>query len=80
MEDDDAIPDPEPGRGTPESAAYFNDMLKQIEMTRTTLARLMKRKGDDRKLETIQTHLRRMASGNARVSGEMRVVLTMMLH
>jgi hypothetical protein len=43
------------------------------------MARLMKRKGDDRNPETIARHMRRMACGEARVSGEMRVILTMML-
>lgn len=42
------------------------------------MARLMKREGDDRQSETIARHMRRMATGEARVSGEMRVILTMM--
>ncbi len=65
-------------RGTPESAAWFRAMLVEIGETQASLARLMKRKGDDRKLATIERNIRRIATGHARVSGEMRVVLTMM--
>jgi hypothetical protein len=44
----------------------------------TGLARLMHRKGDDRQPATILRTIQRMATGEARVSGEMRVILTMM--
>jgi hypothetical protein len=66
-------------RGTPESAAWFREALEQLGETQASMARLMKRKGDDRNPETIARHMRRMACGEARVSGEMRVILTMML-
>ena len=69
---------PDVARGSPESAAWFRAALLDIEQTQASMARLMKRKGDDRKLPTIERHMRRMANGEARVSGEMRVVLTMM--
>ena len=65
--------------GTPESAAWFRDMLEQLDETQSSLARLMKRKGDDRQPMTILRTIQRMATGEARVSGEMRVILTMML-
>jgi hypothetical protein len=69
---------PEPVRGTPESAAWFRAALEELGETQASKARLMKRKGDDRLPETIARHMRRMATGEARVSGEMRVILTMM--
>jgi hypothetical protein len=65
-------------RGTPESAEWFRAMLEELGETQASMARLMKRKGDDRNPETIARHMRRMACGEARVSGEMRVILTMM--
>jgi hypothetical protein len=68
-----------PARGTPESAAWFRATLEALGETQASMARLMKRKGDDRQPETIARHMRRMANGDARVSGEMRVILTMML-
>jgi hypothetical protein len=36
----------------------------------------MKRLGDDRCVDTIRRNIQRMAKGEARVSGEMRVILT----
>ena len=64
--------------GTPESAAWFRSALENLGETQSSLARLMHRKGDDRKLNTILRTIQRMAIGEARVSGEMRVILTMM--
>jgi hypothetical protein len=64
--------------GTPESAAWFRAMLAELGETRSSLARLMHRKGDDRQPATILRTIQRMATGEARVSGEMRVILTMM--
>jgi hypothetical protein len=66
-------------RGNPEDAAWFREMLVKLDETQASMARLMKRKGDDRVPATIERHMRRMANGEARVSGEMRVILTMML-
>jgi hypothetical protein len=77
MSDDTTIQ--QPVRGTPESARWFRAMLEELGETQASMARLMKRKGDDRQPETIARHMRRMATGEARVSGEMRVILTMML-
>jgi hypothetical protein len=63
--------------GTPEDAEWFRVMLKEIGETQSSLARLMERNGDDRKAATILRNIQRMANGEARVSGEMRVILTM---
>ena len=72
------MPDEKPVRGTAESAAWFREALAELGETQASMARLMKREGDDRQPETIARHMRRMTTGEARVSGEMRVILTMM--
>ena len=64
--------------GTPESATWFRITLAELGETQSSLARLMHREGDDRKPATILRTIQRMATGEARVSGEMRVILTMM--
>ena len=53
--------------------------LEELGETQASLARVMQKHGDDRTFETIQRNLRRMASGEARVSGEMRVLLNFTL-
>lgn len=65
-------------RGTPESAAWFRAALAELEQTQSGFAKLMKRKGDDRQPATILRNIQRMALGEARVSGEMRVIIAMM--
>jgi hypothetical protein len=64
-----------PGRGSSESAAWFRAKLDALEMSQSSLARLMLARGDDRQMTTILRSLSRMASGEARVSGEMRALL-----
>jgi hypothetical protein len=64
--------------GTGESAAWFRAMLEEPGETQSSLARLMQRKGDDRQPATIPRRIQRMANGEARVWGEMRVILTIM--
>ncbi len=64
-----------PGRGSPESAAWFSEKLDALGLGPSTLARLMLQYGDDRKMGTILRSLGRMRSGEARVSGEMRALL-----
>ena len=61
--------------GSPESAATFREQLEAIEETQSGLAKLMKRCGDDRQPSTMLRNMQRMALGEARVSGEMRVLL-----
>ena len=62
-----------------ESAAYFRATLAELGETQSSLARLMARHGDDRKPGTILRNIQRMAIGEARLSGEMRVLLNFML-
>lgn len=64
-----------PGRGSPESAAWFREKLSSLGLGQSALARLMLASGDDRQMNTILRTLSRMANGEARVSGEMRALL-----
>jgi type VI protein secretion system component VasK len=58
------------------SAAEFRAFLKEIGQTQCGFARTLKRTGDTRKKDAIQRHLSRIMLGNARISGEMRVIMT----
>ena len=69
---------PPPTTGTPESAAWFRSELEALGLTQTGLAKWLKKRGDDRQPGSILRHVQRMANGEARVSGEMRVILTIM--
>lgn len=69
---------PPPTTGSPESAAWFRAELEALGMTQSGLAKWLAKRGDDRKPGTILRHVQRMANGEARVSGEMRVILSMM--
>lgn len=73
------IADEPPVRGNAESAKFFRHALEQLGENQSSLARLMKRHGDDRQPATILRNIQRMATGEARVSGEMRVLLNFML-
>lgn len=63
--------------GSPQSAAWFRAKLAEIGETHGSIVKFMARNGDDRQPATILRNLERMAGGEARVSGEMRVLLTM---
>jgi hypothetical protein len=71
--------DSELKHGTPEGAAFFRAALQTLEESQSSLARLMAKYGDDRQPATILRSIQRMANGEARVSGEMRVLLNFML-
>ena len=64
-----------PDNGGAESARWFRERLAEVGETQGGLARLMKRCGDDRTEKNILRSIQRMAAGDARVSGEMRVIL-----
>jgi hypothetical protein len=61
---------------TPESATFFRAVLDELDKTQSSFARKLARLGDDRKPNTILRHVQRMATGEARISGEMKVILT----
>ncbi len=67
-----------PGRGSAESAAWFRAQLAALGVGQSALARFMLEHGDDRQFGTILRSLARMATGEARVSGEMRVMLDLL--
>jgi hypothetical protein len=69
---------PPPTTGSPESAAWFRAQLAELGQTQSGFAKWLEKRGDDRKPATILRHVQRMANGEARVSGEMRVILSMM--
>jgi hypothetical protein len=59
-----------------ESAAEFRAFLAEVGESHTGFARTMKRLGDDREKATIERHIQRMLAGQARVTGEMRVIMS----
>lgn len=75
---DDLDTRPPPTTGTAESAAWFRAELEALGQTQSGFAKWLQKRGDDRKPGTILRHVQRMANGEARVSGEMRVILSMM--
>lgn len=70
---------PPPPHGDAESAAWFRAQLEELGFTRGAFARFMQRRGDDRPKRNIQRSIQRMCAGQARVPGEMRVLLGLML-
>ncbi len=80
MEKTDAGADhaPRDAGSTAASAAWFRAELRALGQTQTGLARWMKEHGDDRLPATILRNVQRMANGEARVSGEMRVILALL--
>jgi CRISPR/Cas system-associated protein endoribonuclease Cas2 len=57
------------------SAAEFRAFLNEIGKTQCGFASTLKRIGDTRQKDAIQRHVSRLASGKARISGEMRVIM-----
>lgn len=76
MRDQETVASLDNKGGSAESAASFRAALEEIGETHAGLAKLLQRNGDDRQPATILRHIQRMATGEARVSGEMRVILT----
>lgn len=71
---------PNPRTGTPESATEFRQFLAEIGETQSGFARTLKRLGDDRAKATIRRHIERIATGEARLSGQMRVIMSIFRH
>lgn len=59
-----------PGRSTPGSAAWFREQLDALGIGNSALARTMITSGDDCQFDIIVRGLRRMATGESRISGE----------
>lgn len=68
---------PPPITGTPESAAWFLAQLAHLGMTKGGYAKWLARRGDDRSPNAILRHVQRLAAGEARVSGETKVILAL---
>jgi hypothetical protein len=60
------------------SPADFKRALADLGIGTGALSKIMKNLGDDRPRPNIQRNLQRMATGEARVSGEMRAMLNML--
>ena len=60
------------------SAAEFRAFLAEVGQTQSGLVRTLRRLGDHRAKNTIARHVQRLATGEARISGEMRVIMTIM--
>jgi hypothetical protein len=60
------------------SPADFTKALTDLGIGPGALSTIMKRHGDDRPRQNIRRNLRRMATGEARVSGEMRAILNIL--
>lgn len=58
------------------SANEFRAFLAEIGESQSGFARTLLRMGDDRKKGTVLRHVQRMATGEARISGEMRVIMS----
>lgn len=62
---------------TPEEAtADFRAAIDELQLSQRALAAKMSALGDKRSFDTILRGVQRMATGKARVSGEMQVILT----
>lgn len=65
---------------TPEEAtAGFRAAMASLGLSQRALAGRMRALGDKRDFETILRSVQRMATGDARVSGEMQVIMTLLL-
>jgi hypothetical protein len=62
----------------PEDAAQLRDSLDALSLNQTNLAQLMTELGDAREMKTILRSIQRMAGREAKLSGEMQVILTLL--
>lgn len=60
----------------PEDAALFRSFLEEIGETQNSFMRILLRLGDHRPKATIVRSVQRMCSGENKISGEMRVLMT----
>jgi hypothetical protein len=68
----------DPVLASEEMTLLFRNALEELCITQSSLAYKMKTLNDHRPVKTILRSIQRMASGDARVSGEMQVILEMM--
>ena len=70
------------GEATPtaeDATAAFREALVDLNLSQRALAAKMKALGDQRSFDTILRGVQRTATGEARVSGEMQVVMTQLV-
>lgn len=60
----------------PEDAALFRSFLDDIGETQNSFMRILLRLGDHRPKATIVRSIQRMCSGENKISGEMKVLMT----
>jgi hypothetical protein len=60
------------------AAAEFRHRLDALSLSQSGLAVRLRDLGDDRSVETILRSIQRMATGEARVSGEMKVIIRLL--
>lgn len=58
-------------------AIAYREKLEGLGLNQSSFAEMMANLGDNRELSTILRSVQRMATGEARVSGEMHVILTL---
>lgn len=64
--------------GTNSGAASFKAAIDTLDLNQSSFAGLLAELGDSRELKTILRSVQRMAGAEARVSGEMHVILTLL--
>lgn len=64
------------GRAYPEDAVAFRAFLAEIGETQGSFVRTLIRLGDHRPKETVTKSVQRMCAGSNKISGEMRVLMT----
>ena len=57
---------------------WFREQLKELGYTQSSFAREISEKGDPRHPEVIRRGVSRMATGVVGISGEMRVIISLM--
>jgi len=62
-----------------DDAAWFRQMLEELGHTQASFARWLAENGDNRPPVTIARGVRRMANGEAKVPGEVRVLMNVLL-
>jgi hypothetical protein len=60
------------------SPADFKQALADLGIGTNALSKIMRNLGDDRPRENIRRNVQRMATGETRVSGEMRAMLNLL--
>lgn len=74
-----ALPEIEGEESAEAATAAFRSELEELGLSQRGLATKMRALGDSRGFETVLRGVQRIATGDARVSGEMQVIMTLLL-